>query len=274
MKNKLKISYIFLGLVLLFSACKPDAYELGPLASKTALKYTIAPSSANPNNIVLTSLTPNVTPMWVTPYGQSLRVKDTINIPFPGTYKFVYGVESAGGFVQADTATVIVNTLDQTAVSTPMWVNLTGGYGKSKTWVLDLDANGVSKYFYGPVYYAGPDYSWEWDAGWADWIMPKGDYGTMTFDLIGDAHFKSNNKMLPLGSATGKFMLYPNTQQLATLGAQLIHDGSQGPRIVNWYAKATIKSLDANTMQIVEVGDNGTVWLIYNYISLDYYNTH
>src|ERR1035437_10000275 len=118
MKNYLKISYIFLGLVLLFSACKPDAYDLGPLASKTSLKYTIAPSSTNPNDIVLTSSTPNVTPMWVTPYGQSLRVKDTINVPFPGTYKFVYGVESAGGFVQADTAIVIINALDQNSVGT------------------------------------------------------------------------------------------------------------------------------------------------------------
>jgi len=274
MKNRFKILYPLLGIILLFLACTPNTYQLGALMNKSDLKFTVNPSTANPNNIVLTSLTPNVAPMWVTPYGQSLRVKDTVNIPFPGTYKFVYGVESAGGFVQADTAIVVVNTLDQNAVSTPMWVNLAGGYGKSKTWVLDLDANGISKYFYGPVYYAGPDYSWEWDAGWASWIMPAADYGTMTFDLIGDAHFKSNNKQLPLGSASGKFMLYPNTNQLATFGATLIHDSNQGGRVVNWNTKMLIKSLDANTMQIIEVADNGTLWLIYNYISLDYYNAH
>ena len=274
MKNRFKILYPLLGIILLFLACTPNKYQLGGLMNKSDLKFTVNPSTANPNNIILTSLTPNVAPMWVTPYGQSLRVKDTVNIPFPGTYKFVYGVESAGGFIQADTAIVVVNTLDQNAVSTPMWVNLAGGYGKSKTWVLDLDANGISKYFYGPVYYAGPDYSWEWDAGWASWIMPAADYGTMTFDLIGDAHFKSNNKQLPLGSASGKFMLYPNTNQLATFGATLIHDSNQGGRVVNWNTKMLIKSLDANTMQIIEVADNGTLWLIYNYISLDYYNTH
>ena len=274
MKNRFKILYPLLGIILLFLACTPNKYQLGGLMNKSDLKFTVNPSAANPNNIILTSLTPDVAPMWVTPYGQSLRVKDTVNIPFPGTYKFVYGVESAGGFVQADTAIVVVNTLDQNAVSTPMWVNLAGGYGKSKTWVLDLDANGISKYFYGPVYYAGPDYSWEWDAGWASWIMPAADYGTMTFDLIGDAHFKSNNKQLPLGSASGKFMLYPNTNQLATFGATLIHDSNQGGRVVNWNTKMLIKSLDANTMQIIEVADNGTLWLIYNYISLDYYNAH
>jgi len=261
---------------LLFTACTPKEYNLGPLIDKSALKYTITPSGSNPNDFVLESQTPNVTPVWMTPYGQSVRVKDTVNIPFPGTYKIVYGVESAGGFVQADTATVIVSTLDQNAVSSQMWVDLTGGFGKSKTWVLDLDAKGVSKFFQGPVYFAGPNFSWEWDAGWKDntWIMPAADYGTMTFDLKGDANFSSNNKTLPLGSATGKFMLYQSTNELATFGAQLLHDGPQGSRIVNWTAKAVIKVLDANTMQIIEVADNGGTWIIYNYITLDYYNSH
>ena len=274
MKNKFKIVYAFLGLVALFSACKPNSYELGALADKSTLSYTIAPSPANPNNIVLTSLTPNLTPMWVTPYGQSIRVKDTINIPFPGTYKFVYGVESAGGFVQSDTAVVIINTLDQNTVSAPMWVNLAGGYGKSKTWVMDLDANGVSKYFAGPFYYGGT--GWEWDPafkdiGWAG--VSAGDYGTMTFDLIGDAHFKSTNKMFPDLSGTGKFMLYTATNQLATIGAQVIHDKAQGNNVLDWYAKMTIKTLDADHLQLIAMSGPGA-WYIYNYISLDYYNKH
>jgi hypothetical protein len=274
MENNLKILVAFFGSALLFFSCTPDKYELGILVNKSALSYTIAPSSANPNDIVLTSLTPNVAPMWATPYGQSLRVKDTINIPFPGTYKFVYGVESAGGFVQADTATVIISSLDQNAVSTPMWVNLTGGYGKSKIWVMDLDANGVSKYFAGPFYYGGT--GWEWDPAWKDigWAgVAAGNYGTMTFDLIGDAHFSSNNLMFPDLSGAGKFMLYPATNQLATIGAQVIHDKAQGNNVLDWYAKMTIKTLDADHMQLIAISGPGA-WYIYNYISLNYYNTH
>ncbi len=272
MKNIFKTLYAFLGITLLFTACTPKEYELGALLDKGTLKFTVAPSSANPNDIVLTSLTPNLTPLWITPFGTSIKGKDTVNIAFPGTYKFVYGVESDGGLVQADTTLVTVNTLDQNALKDPMWVNLTGGYGKSKTWVLDVDANGLSKYFNGPMYFAGFDYSWEWDAGWADWIMPKGDYGTMTFDLIGDAHFKSDNKMLPNLSGTGKFMLYPDKKQLATFGAQVIHDGLKGAEVLNWYAKMAIKSLDANHMQLVAVTSGG--WSIYNYISKEYYDSH
>src|SRR4051812_41589239 len=103
MKNNLKIFITIFGSALLYISCTRDKYELGALAKKEDLKFTIVPSSANPNDIVLTSLTPKAAPMWVTPYGQSLRIKDTVNIPFPGTYKFVYGAESPGGFTQADT---------------------------------------------------------------------------------------------------------------------------------------------------------------------------
>ncbi len=274
MKLKLIILIAFSGAALLFSSCRPKNYELGNVLDKNVLKYTITPSSANPNNIILTSLTPNVTPVWMTPYGQSLRVADTINIPFPGTYKFVYGVESDGGFVQADTATVIITSLDQNAVNTPMWIALTGGYGQSKTWVMDLDANGVSKYFTSPFYFGGT--GWEWDPafkdiGWAG--VSAGDYGTMTFDLIGDAHFSSDNKMFPDLSGTGKFMLYAATNQLATIGAQVIHDKAEGNSVADWNAKMTIKSLTDSTMQLI-AKENADSWLIYNYVTLDYYNRH
>jgi hypothetical protein len=274
MKLKLIILIAFSGSALLFSSCRPKNYELGNLPDKNLLKYNITPSSANPNNIILTSLTPNVTPVWMTPYGQSLRVEDTINIPFPGTYKFVYGVESDGGFVQADTATVIITSLDQNAVNTPTWIALTGGYGQSKTWVLDLDANGVSKYFSGPFYFGGT--GWEWDPafkdiGWAG--VSAGDYGTMTFDLMGDANFSSDNKMFPDLSGTGKFMLYTATNELATIGAQVLHDKAQGGQVADWNAKMQIKTLTDSTMQLIAKKDANN-WLIYNYITLDYYNTH
>ena len=274
MKLKLIILIAFSGSVLLFFSCRPKNYELGNVLDKNVLKYTITPSSANPNNIILTSLTPNVTPVWMTPYGQSLRVEDTVNIPFPGTYKFVYGVESDGGFVQADTATVIISSLDQNAVNTPMWTALTGGFGQSKTWVMDVDAKGVSKYFTSPFYFGGT--GWEWDPAFKDigWSgVAAGDYGTMTFDLIGDAHFSSDNKMFPDLSGTGKFMLYTATNQLATIGAQVIHDKAEGNNVADWNAKMTIKSLTDSTMQLI-AKENADNWLIYNYITLDYYNRH
>ena len=274
MKNNFKILVAILGAALLYSSCRPDKFELGALANKTDLKFTIVPSSANPNDIVLTSLTPGLTPLWVTPYGQSIKLKDTTNVPFPGTYKFVYGVESAGGLVLADTTVVTITTIDEKTVSDPMWIKLTGGLGHSKTWVLDLDANAVSKYFAGPFYFGGT--GWEWapafkDIGWAG--VSAGDYGTMTFDLIGNANFSSNNKMFPDLSGTGKFMLYPATNELATIDAQVLHDKAQGGNVANWNARMTVKTLTDSTMQLIAKKDANN-WLIYNYTTLEYYNTH
>lgn len=275
MKNKFKFFTAILGTALLYSSCRPDKFELGALANKADLKFTIAPSSANPNDIVLTSLTPGLTPSWITPFGQSIKFKDTVNVPFPGTYKFVFGVTSAGGLVQADTTLVTITTIDQETVSDPMWIKLTGGLGNSKTWVLDLDANAVSKYFGGPFYFGG---SWgQWDPAFKDivsWVgVSAGDYGTMTFDLIGNANFSSDNKMFPEYSGTGKFMLYPATNELATIDAQLLHDKAKGREVANWNARMKVKILTDSTMQVIAKIDDKN-WLLYNYITKHYYDTH
>lgn len=274
MKNNFNIVLAIVGSALLYSSCKPEVFELGAFTNKADLKFTIAPSSANPNDIVLTSLTPGLTPLWVTPYGQSIKLTDTTNVPFPGTYKFVYGVESAGGLVMADTTVVTITTIDEKTVSDPMWIKLSGGLGKSKTWVLDLDSKGVSKYFVGPFYFGGP--GWEWapafkDIAWAG--VSAGDYGTMTFNLVGNANFSSNNKMFPDLSGTGKFMLYPSTNELATIDAQVLHDKAQGGQVANWNAKMTVKTLTDSTMQLIAKKDASN-WYIYNYITKQYYDTH
>ncbi|WP_300600788.1 hypothetical protein [Niabella sp.] len=274
MKKISRISLFFLGLIMLFTACKPDVAGLGPVLNKTDLKFSVTPDPANPNNFILQSLTPNVTPYWVTPTGKSIRVTDTMNFPFPGTDTIYYSVESAGGMVTADPYVVTVSTIDAQTVSDPMWINLTGGLGKSKTWKLDVNAAGASKYFNGPVYFAGANYSWEWDASWFDWVMPAGDYGTMTFDLIGNANLKVNNTMAPALSGTGKFMLNVKNKTLSTFGTDVLHDQkNQGNQIPNWRGGLLVKSLTADQLQLVAVNKDGT-WVIYNYISQNYYDTH
>jgi hypothetical protein len=280
MKNNLIIALAIAASALLYSSCKPEVFELGALANKADLKFTIAASSANPNDIVLTSLTPGLTPVWITPYGQSIKLTDTTNVPFPGTYKFVYGVESAGGLVQADTTIITITTIDKKTVSDPMWIKITGGgLDKSRTWVLDLDAKGVSKYFKGPFYFGGLDdknIEWMWDPAFKDipWAgVSAGDYGTMTFDLIGNANFSANNKMFPDLSGTGKFMLYPATNELSTIDAQVLHDKAQGGQVANWNARMTVKTLTDSTMQLIAKKDTKN-WFIYNYITKKYYDTH
>ena len=274
MKKYIHHIIIVSGLIAVFSGCTRENIELGSPMDKGALQFTVKPSSTNPNDIVLKSLTPNATPYWVSPSGNSIKLTDTINIPFPGTYTIQYGVQSRGGLVYANPVTVTITSIDTKTVSGSMWVQLTGGLGKSKTWVLDLDAAAVSKYFLGPFYFGGT--GWEWDPAFKDipWAgVSAGDYGTMTFDLIGNANFVSKNKMFPDLSGTGTFMLFSATNELQTTGAQVLHDKAQGGQVANWNAKMLIKTLDDDHMQLICKKDANN-WLIYNYITKQYYDTH
>lgn len=273
MKKIFSILTFFASLIVVFAACTPDVASMGAMLNKDALKFSVTPDPSNPNNFILQSLTPNVTPYWVTPTGKSIRVIDTVNFPFPGTDTIFYSVESAGGIVSADPYVVTVSSIDSKTVSDSMWIKLAGGLGKSKTWRLDVNAVGASKYFNGPIYFSGANFSGEWDAGWASWICPAGDYGTMTFDLIGNANLNVDNKMLPDLSGKGKFMLNTRTNTLSTFGVDVIHDITQGGQIPNWRNNLLIKSITTDQLQLVAVRKDGE-WIIYNYISQDYYNTH
>ncbi|WP_319502168.1 hypothetical protein [uncultured Draconibacterium sp.] len=273
--NKILRIFSVLSLVaIMFSACMPDEYELQEPWDKSALKFSVTVDTQNPNKLYLKSETPGAQPYWVTPVGTSIKLDDAITIPFPGDYTITYTVETPGGLVTADPYTFTITTVDEDFVSDPMWTNLTGGIGQSKTWVLDLDADAVSKYFLGPFYFGGT--GWEWDPAFSDipWAgVSAGDYGTMTFDLIGNANFSCDNKMFPDLSGTGTFMLFPETSELITYGAEVIHDKAQGERIANWNAVMKIKMLTADQMQLI-CYINPNEWLIYNYITKDYYDSH
>jgi hypothetical protein len=274
--NKIFKLFSILSLVTIaFFACTPNEYQLQAPLAISALKFTVTKDATNPNKFILKSLTPNAQPFWVTPVGTSVKMTDTIDIPFPGNDTIKYSVESPGGIVtETYIITPSISTIDAAYVSDPKWAYLTGGLGKSKTWVLDLNANGVSKYFTSPFYFGGT--GWEWDPAFADigWAgVSAGDYGTMTFDLIGNANFKADNKMFPDLSGTGKFMLYPGTSELITYGPQVLHDKAKGHEVLNWNAKMKIQTLDADHMQLQAVTGAGA-WMIYNYISKAYYDSH
>lgn len=264
MKNKFKILYVFLGLALLFTACTPTDYELGGLLDKSALKFSVTQDATDPNMIILKSLTPGATPQWITPLGRSIRVQDTVKIAFPGTYKFVYGVESAGGLVQADTLTMNITTTNLSYVNDPLWTLLCGGVGNEKTWYLDLNAAGVSKYFAGPEFFYGTYDSWEtvtngvkaptgadswnWQPDYPgnSWLMAKGDYGSMTFGLKGSPSVVVDHKMISsLGIQNGTYFLDTKLHNLTLTNAGILHDSGSNGIVLDW-GKIRVLSLTAN----------------------------
>jgi len=301
MKNKFRILYPILGLVLIFSACTPNTYELGTLMSKSELKFTVVPSASNPNNIILTSLTPNVTPLWTTPLGRSIRVKDTINVAFPGIYTFKYGVESAGGYVQADSLLVTISTIDRNAVSTPMWTNLSGGYGNEKTWYFDLDAKGTSKIWDGPIFFYGTNDSWlsvtdgvnvggdswNWSPSWSGntWLCAAANFGSMTFNLKNGPFAQVDHTSTPDGikmggKQSGTYMLDETNHTITLNDVSVIHPISYDTNTTkSWTGKFKIFSLTPNKMQIAILRDpvisgQGACYLVFNFVSKAYYDAH
>ncbi len=301
MQNKFRILYAILAMILLFTACTPNKYELGSLMSKSELKFTIVPSASNPNNIILTSLTPSVTPLWTTPFGRSIRVKDTVNVAFPGVYTFKYGVESAGGYVQADSLLITINTVDRNAVSTALWTNLSGGYGNEKTWYLDLDAKGVSKIWDGPIFFYGTNDSWisvtdgvkvggdswNWNPSWSGntWLCGAANFGSMTFNLkngpyVQVDHTATSDGITMGGKQSGTYMLDEANHTLTLNDVSVIHPINYDTNTTkSWTGKFKIFSLTADKLQIAILRDpvisgQGACFLVYNFVSKSYYDLH
>ena len=297
MKNIFKILSIFLGLALLFTACTPKEYELGSLMDKSNLKFSITQSASDSNMVILKSLTPGVTPQWVTPLGNSVRVQDTVKVAFPGVYKFVYGVESAGGLVQADTVTLNIRTTNLSYVNDPLWTMICGGVGNEKTWLLDITAAGVSKNSTSPKYFCGADENWDtwhdringvkddaikakyglsdiwlwgptWsETGWMQSAMPAADYGTMTFDLKGGAaHATITHLTIPaFGTQHGTFLLDAVKHTLKLNNAAILHPSASEGDAKNGWSDVKVLFLSNDYMQINVPGV-----ACFNFISKDF----
>ncbi|MBL6447178.1 hypothetical protein JMN32_12725 [Fulvivirga sp. 29W222] len=286
-RNILKYWFFIMSVGLLFTACQ-DEYELGEVLPVESLQYEITQNPDDPNMVILESLTPNVTPLWTTPMGPSTRVKDTVLLPFSGVYQFVYGVESAGGFVSADTVELNITTQNLSYVDHPLWDLLTGGgVGFSKTWELDLNAEGISKYFVGPQYFYGTDNGWlgeclveggncwSWEADWPgnQWIADVGDYGEMTFSLEGGAFLTVNHSMIPArGTESGTYFLDVDNYSMTFNNASPLHSPNTEACVPNWYA-VRVFSIAKDYMQLGFKRDascDGELWLVFNYISKEY----
>ncbi|NMA73965.1 MAG: hypothetical protein GX963_07335 [Bacteroidales bacterium] len=294
MKNRI-LNILFVGMafvVMLFASCQPDKYELGDLLSVENLKYSIVQDTKDPNTIILTAENKGYTPYWITPMGRSNKTQDTLRIPFEGDYNFIYGIITPGGIVQADTFVLNLTTNNTDYVDDILWTYLSGGVGEEKEWYLDLDEDGQSKFFKGPLYFYGTDDSWEtvtmgnedvegdvwnWEADWPGntWIMPEGDYGSIIFSLKGNASVTVNHNMLGRVE-NGTYFLDENRKTLKMTDASPLHDEGRDGQVIDW-GDIVILSLTENSMQLAVLRDEvlsgeGPTLLSYNFVSKDYYD--
>ena len=234
---------------LMLSACMPEDYELGSKVLNAddlteGVAYTVEVDQTTNTVTMKSLLTPSYTVLWEYDGGRSQKAEVTVQYPFAGDKYAVFGVETRGGVVYGDTCWFHINSLKTDLLEDELWSIISGGIGESKTWVLDLDANGTSQRFGGPVWFWTSGYTWDalhasngdnfldaspwdptsaiapflddsgaaqwyWAADWAgnSWIGEAADYGEMTFDLKEGANVTTDMSGTGLGSFKGSWML-------------------------------------------------------------------
>ena len=286
MKNHKKIFSSLFAAMFLITSCQKDDQELGRLLDKSEVKYEVTQATTideGGNTVILTNNTPGTVSMWDYGTGRSNRQQDTVRFAFKGEYVIKFSALTAGGVVEMDPVTVSVTKDNLNYVNDPLWTALSGGVGNEKTWLLDLDENGVSKFFTSPVYFSSNNYDkatdcietgdcWLWEPEWKgnEWIADKGDYGTMTFSLKGGPFVKVDHK-LTAGKKVenGTYFLDANAKTLAMTDAQPLQNGFAANDIGSWSVLKVI-SLTENTMQLAARHKSKEEYMIFNYITKEY----
>ena len=288
MKNIKKIFTLVFAATLFITSCEDDTPGLGRKLDKSELDFDVIQElSIDPggNTVIMRNNTPGTVSMWDYGTGRSNKVQDTVRYPFTGEYTIKFSALTRGGVVMADSVVIQVTEDNLNYVNDPLWTALSGGVGNEKTWLLDLDANGVSKYYKGPVYFSGDELQWQlgcataggncwtYEPDWAgnQWVADKGDYGSMTFSLDGGPFVTVDHKMPPYAGVhqEGTYFLDANARTLTMTDAMVL----QNSWAVNDVASFTVGkliSLTEHTMQIAYHHKTKTEFMIFNFISKEY----
>jgi len=271
---------VMTGVVL---SCKKNDYQLGSMPDKSQINMEVQQDlavDAGGNTVYLINHTDKVEAVWDYATGKSNRRVDTVRYAFQGDYEIKRSAVTPGGIVYLDPVTIHVTKDNLNYVNDPLWTLLSGGVGNEKTWLLDLDANGVSKFFASPVYFAGDDYGWDnqcakaggncwtWFPKWSDntWICAKADYGSMTFKLQGGPFVAVDQKATAnAGVTNGTFYLDKDAKTISFSGTTPLNQGYD-----QVYTKGTIITLTENTMQIAFKHPTKAEVEIFNYITREY----
>lgn len=285
MKLNYYIYSLIVSVLLMFSACSPDEYDLGGKGLTVddlveGIAYTITHDSENPNIVYLESkLGDNYTALWEHPQGRSQQKKVTLNMAFEGTYTVTFGVETRGGVIYGEPTTFTVNDFCAEFVTDELWTMLTGGVGESKTWIYD---DGSYGFLGGALSYGDPaaNANFGWNSFTENWTPGMDHFSdanllesTMTFDLIGAANYSFYNGTDGTTQA-GLFSINTSEHTLNLTNADLMHPTSWAERKADWRQDFKIIELDANHLRLGYKrlsGSWGGEWLeVFNYVSKEY----
>jgi len=265
-----------ISIALAVVSCQEDVPEFGTPLSADQINLEVSqPLSIDPggNTVVLRNLTDGVIPLWDYGTGKSKNQIDTVQYAFAGTYTIKRSAWSNGHMVQLPDATVEVTKVKPELVSDSLWIKLSGGANNEKTWVLDFDADGISRAFDGPVYFiggakmfnascSGESSCWSWFPSWQSWMPAPADYGTMTFNLKGGPYVTVEQNAIPnSGTFNGTYMVDVKEKSVSFSNVTPLNWG--------WdqvWTKAYVYSITDSTMQLGFQKPNADEYELYNYI--------
>lgn len=166
MKNSKFLLALLLGAATIgFSSCnKEDEVVKDDGTIKYERDFTV---TVNGNDVILKSnLDTSVTVQWTVFAGEieirSAQPIDTFQLNGAGEYTVKLGgnVGLGGDYVYSDLYAFTIAADNPTPYNDELWTLLCGGFGHSKTYMLDVDKDGVSRYNGGPLTFADPDQAW------------------------------------------------------------------------------------------------------------------
>ncbi|MGV3639718.1 MAG: hypothetical protein ACO1NZ_04310 [Adhaeribacter sp.] len=275
---------LLLATTFLVSSCQQDDHELGRMLDRSEVNFRVVQdlmTDPGGNTVILINETPETVAMWDYGTGRSNRQVDTVRFAFKGDYTIKFSAMTAGGIVEMEPKTIQVTENNLNYVNDPLWTALTGGVGEEKTWVLDIAAKG----FDGPLYFYGTKNGWQgacmepggdcwnWNPVYKDntWLMPGGDYGTMTFSLKNGPFVKVNHLKVPSrGEENGTFFLDVATKTLNFTDAAPLHDQGRDACVAAW-GNTRLLSLTETSMQlgVIRTSCEGPALMVYNYVPKD-----
>ena len=281
MKDMQRIFLTLITTVLLMVSCQEEVPELTASLPASEINLEILQPltiDAGGNTVIFLNNTAGVIPVWDYGTGRSTRQVDTVRYAFKGSYTIKRSAMTAGGLVELPEVTIEVTEDNLLYVNDPLWTMLTGGVGNEKTWVLDFDADAVSKYHAGPLFFSGVDWGWEnkctkeggdcwnWFPEWQNWMPAPGDYGTMTFNLKGGPFITVDQKIIPGNAVSnGTYFLDKDAKTISFTDVIPLNMG-----LAQVYSRAYIISLTENAMQLAFRHPDKVEHGIYNYISKEY----
>lgn len=279
----MKHIFFFILTVLLIASCTPDKYELGqagvtPEDLVEGIAFEITHDKDNPNIVYLISkMDKKYNALWQHPQGNSQGSKVTLRMPFEGTYDVVFGVQTPGGAVFGEAVQFKIDGFYADFVNDPLWTMLTGGVGKSKTWIHDNGQYGLAS---GEMDYADPSKTQDFDNFEVNWSPGAGHTGdeniwksTMTFKLDGGAFVENHNEGGP--DESGTFMIDTDNHTITFSNANLIHTPGWESKTSNWARGLKIFTLNENQLRVGVMREKATSgedpwWLIWNFVSKEY----